>query len=249
MTKTDRRHCKNQLQCDVPNPYHKTVTARLRPGVRIWVWNAHQYLGWGIQFLDVDNDGRKDIVMVNGHVYPEVDRSPLNYKYWQPRMLYWNAGGGKFKDLSNSAGPGISEPWASRGLAVADLANDGSIEVVINNLDSRPSLLKNFGTKKHWLTVRCVGTKSNRDAVGARVYVYVGDRRISGEIQTGASFLSQTILEYMSDLPTTPAFSELRCSGPAGNEVFPGGKANQIVVLTEGTGSPVAAAKPAASRP
>jgi hypothetical protein len=99
---------------------------------------AHtQYLGWGIQFVDVDNDGRKDIVMVNGHVYPEVERGPLNYKYRQPRLLYWNAGGGKFKDLSNSSGQGISEPRASRGLAVGDLANDGSVEVVINNLDSR----------------------------------------------------------------------------------------------------------------
>ena len=86
--------------------------------------------------------------MVNGHVYPEVERGPLNYKYRQPRLLYWNAGGGRFKDMSNNAGPGISEPWASRGLAVGDLANDGSLEVVINNLDSRPSLLKNFGTGK-----------------------------------------------------------------------------------------------------
>src|SRR5260370_41089973 len=86
--------------------------------------------------------------MVNGHVYPEVERGALNYKYRQPRLLYWNAGGDKFKDMSNNSGPGISEPRASRGLAVGDLGNDGALQVVINNLDSPPILLKNFGTKK-----------------------------------------------------------------------------------------------------
>jgi enediyne biosynthesis protein E4 len=165
----------------------------------------------------------------------------LNYKYRQPRLLYWNAGGGKFKDLSNSSGSGISEPWASRGLAVGDLANDGSVEVVINNLDSRPSLLKNFGTKKNWLMVRCVGTKSNRDAIGARVYVYVGDRRLSGEIQTGASFLSQNDPRVHVGLGDDLSYQRIEVQWPGGQrEVFPGGKANQIVVLTEGKGSLVA---------
>ena len=167
--------------------------------------------------------------MVNGHVYPEVERGPLNYKYHQPRLFYWNAGGGKFKDMSNSAGPGISEPWASRGLAVGDLANDGSLEVVINNLDTRPSLLKNFDARKNWLMVRCVGTKSNRDAVGARVYVYVGDRRISGEIQTGASFLRRTIPVYMSGSAMTRAISELKYSGwGKRGKFFPGGRLTRL---------------------
>ncbi len=233
---------KTNFSDDVPNLYHNNGDGSFTDRVYESGLGAHtQYLGWGIQFVDVDNDGRKDIVMVNGHVYPEVERGPLNYKYRQPRLLYWNAGGGKFKDMSNTSGSAITEPWASRGLAVGDLGNDGSVEVVINNLDSRPSLLKNFGTKKNWLMVRCVGTKSNRDAVGARVYVYAGVRRLSGEIQTGASFLSQNDPRVHIGLGDDLSYQRIEVQWPGGQrEVFPGGKANQIVVLTEGKGSPLA---------
>jgi len=234
---------KTNFSDDVPNLYHNNGDGSFTDRVYESGLGAHtQYLGWGIQFIDVDNDGRKDIVMVNGHVYPEVERGALNYKYRQPRLLYWNAGGGKFKDMSNNSGPGISEPRASRGLAVGDLGNDGSLEVVINNLDSQPSLLKNFGTKKNWLMVRCVGTKSNRNAVGARIYVYVGDRRLSGEIQTGASFLSQNDPRVHVGLGDDLSYQRIEVQWLGGQrEVFPGGKANQIVVLTEGKGSPAAA--------
>jgi len=240
---------KTNFSDDVPNLYHNNGDGSFTDRVYESGLGVHtQYLGWGIQFVDVDNDGRKDIVLVNGHVYPEVERGPLNYKYRQPRLLYWNAGGGKFNDLSNTAGPGIREPWASRGLAVGDLGNDGSVEVVINNLDSRPSLLKNFGTKKNWLMVRCVGTKSNRDAVGARVYVYVGNRRLSGEIQTGASFLSQNDPRVHLGLGDDLSYQRVEVQWPGGQrEVFPGGTANKIVVLTEGKGSPASAQ--AAPRP
>jgi hypothetical protein len=241
---------KTNFSDDVPNLYHNNGDGSFTDRVYESGLGAHtQYLGWGIQFVDVENDGHKDIIMVNGHVYPEVERGPLNYKYRQPRLLYWNAGG-KFKDLSNSSGAGISEPWASRGLAVGDLANDGSVEVVISNLDSRPSLLKNFGTKKNWLMVRCVGTRSNRDAVGARVYVYVGDRRLAGEIQTGASFLSQNDPRVHVGLGDDLNYQRIEVQWPGGKrESFSGGKANQIVVLTEGKGSPVATSAVPGSKP
>ena len=239
---------KTNFSDDVPNLYHNDGDGTFTDRVYEAGLGVHtQYLGWGIQFLDVDNDGRKDIVMADGHVYPEVERGPLNYKYRQPRLLYWNAGGGKFRDMSNSAGSGISEAWASRGLAVGDLGNDGSLEIVINNLDAPPSLLKNFGTKKNWLMVRCVGTKANRDAVGARVYVYVGARRISGEIQTGASYLSQNDPRVHIGLGDDAKYDRVEVQWPGGQrEAFAGGKANQFVVLKQGTGSP-APAQPAAS--
>ncbi len=127
---------------------------------------------------------------------------------------------GKFKDHVEQRRARHQRALGFKRLAVGDLANDGSLEVVINNLDTRPSLLKNFGTRKNWLMVRCVGTRSNRDAVGARVYVYVGDRRISGEIQTGASFLSQNDPRVHVGLADDPTISALRCSGPAGREKF-----------------------------
>jgi enediyne biosynthesis protein E4 len=236
---------KTNFSDDAPNLYHNdhdgTFTDRV---YEAGIGARTQFLGWGIHFIDVDNDGRKDLLLVNGHVYPEVERGPVNYKYRQPRLLYWNVGGGKFKDLSDSAGPGITEPWVSRGSAVGDLDNDGSLEVVINNLDGRPSLLKNFGTKKNWLLIRCIGVKANRGAVGARVFVDVGKRRISGEIQTGSGYLSQNDPRVHVGMGDDTTYQRLEVQWPGGaREVFPGGKANQILVLTQGSGSP-ATAKP-----
>lgn len=230
---------KTNFSDDAPNVYHNdrdgTFTDRVYES---GIGARTQFLGWGIHFIDVDNDGWKDLLMVNGHVYPEVEHVSMNYKYRQSRLLYWNVGGGKFKDLSTNAGPGITEPWVSRGSAVGDLDNDGSLEVVINNLDARPSLLKNYGTKKNWLLIRCAGVTANRDAIGARVYVYVGKRRISGEIQSGSSFLSQSDPRVHIGLGDDTTYERIEVQWPGGQrESFPGGKANQIITITQGTGA------------
>jgi hypothetical protein len=230
---------KTNFSEDTPNLYHnlhdgifsdEVYTAGL--GIR------NQYLGWGAHFLDVDHDGRKDVLIVNGHVYPEVDRMPLGAKFRQPRLLYWNVGGGKFKDLSNSAGPGVSALWSSRGSAAGDLDNDGALEVVINNLGDRPSLLKNFGKKKNWLLVECRGVKCNRDAVGARAYVFVGSRKLSGEVQTGTSFISQNDPRLHFGLGDDTSCQRIEVQWPGGaRETFPGGPANRIVTLEQGKGA------------
>jgi len=231
---------KTNFSDDVPNVYHNNRDGTFTDRVyEAGVGGRTQYLGWGIQFLDADNDGWKDLLMVNGHVYPEVEKGPLNYKYRQPRLFFWNTGTGKFKDMSDRAGAGISDRWASRGMAVGDLDNDGSLEVVINNLDSPPSLLKNFGTKKkNWLLIKLIGVQCNRDAIGARVYVYVGDRRISGEVQSGASFLSQNDMRVHIGLGNDASYQRIEVQWPGGQkETFPSGNANQILVLKQGTGS------------
>ncbi|HMJ24115.1 MAG TPA: CRTAC1 family protein, partial [Terriglobales bacterium] len=184
---------KTNFSDDIPNLYHNNGDGTFDDQVYQSGLSAHtEYLGWGIHFIDVDNDGLKDILIINGHVYPEVDQSKLKARYRQPRLLYWNVGNGKFKDLSSTSGAGLTTPWASRGSAIGDLDNDGSLEVVVNNLGGRPSLLKNYGTHSNWLLVECTGTRCNRDAIGARVFVYAGGRCISGEIQSGTSFLSQS---------------------------------------------------------
>jgi hypothetical protein len=153
-------------------------------------------------------------------------------------LLYWNVGGGKFKDLSDAAGPGISSRFSSRGSAAGDLDNDGSLEVVINNMGERPSLLKNFGEKKNWLMVQCIGTKCNRDAVGARAYVYVANRRLSGEIQTGTSYLSQNDSRLHFGLAGDTSYKRIEVQWPGGQrETFEGGSANRIVVLKQGAGT------------
>src|SRR5262249_7217490 len=151
---------KTNFSEDVPNVYHNNGDGTFTDLVHRSGLGAHtQYLGWGVLFADVDHDGRKDVIAVNGHVYPEVDKANLATKYRQPRLLYWNAGDGRFVDLSPQSGKGISEAWASRGAAAGDLDNDGSLEVVINNMGARPSLLKNYGARKNWLLARPVGVE------------------------------------------------------------------------------------------
>ena len=148
---------KTNFSDDVPNVYWNRGDGTFEDRVFESGLGAYMsYVGWGVHLLDVDHDGRRDLLMINGHVYPEADQIP-DVDYRQPRLLYWNVGGGRFKDISGSAGPGIPEPWSSRGSAAGDLDDDGTLEVVVNNLGARPSLLKNFAPQKNWLLVQCVG--------------------------------------------------------------------------------------------
>ena len=111
----------------------------------------NQLLGWGVAFLDIDEDGWPDLVLANGHVYPEIDRSPLGETYRQKTLLYRNLGNGRFADITASAGPGFVPARPSRGLATGDLDGDGRPEIVIVNMNDRPTLLKNLGpaSKRH----------------------------------------------------------------------------------------------------
>ena len=148
-----------------------------------------RYLGWGTMFLDFDNDGWPDLLLVNGHVYPEVDKQNLGSSYEEPRILYHNNGNGTFTDVSAQAGPGITAVHAGRGLAIGDLWNDGRISAVISNMNAAPSLLVNqVRSPNHWIGIRTVGTKSNRDGIGARISVKVGARMLVDEVRSGSSY-------------------------------------------------------------
>jgi hypothetical protein len=117
-----------------------------------------QYLGWGTMFLDFDNDGWPDLLLVNGHVYPEVDSQHLGSNFQEPRILYHNNGNGTFTDISSTAGPGINTAISSRGLAIGDLWNDGRISAVVSNMNAPPSLLVNqVRTTNHWVAFRTIG--------------------------------------------------------------------------------------------
>jgi enediyne biosynthesis protein E4 len=228
---------KTNFSDDVPNVYRNRGDGTFEDRVFQSGLGAYmQFVGWGVHLIDVDHDGRREILMVNGHVYPDAARLP-GLLYRQPRLLYWNVGGLRFKDISAESGSGMRDAWSSRGSAAGDLDNDGSLEVVINNMDARPSLLKNFGPRKNWLLVRCLGTRASRDAIGARATVFVGDRRLSGEVQGGASFLSQNDPRLHFGLGTDADYARIEIRWPGGElERFPGGRANQIVTLTQGSG-------------
>jgi hypothetical protein len=146
-----------------------------------------KYLGWGAMFFDFDNDGWPDLLLVNGHVYPEVDSQHLGSTFQEPRILYHNNGNGTFADISADAGPGITTVNSSRGLAIGDLWNDGRLSVVISNMNAPPSLLVNdVRTSNHWIAFHLIGAsyaapsqkfRASRDASGARITMKAGPLR------------------------------------------------------------------------
>ena len=152
------------------------------------------YVGWGTAFFDYDNDGLLDLMAVNGHVYPQLDtsRSGAAAGYRQRRLLYHNNGDGTFDEVAAQAGPVLMEERASRGLAVGDLDNDGRLDVVINDLDGGPQVLRNeCPAAGSWLTVKLKGKGKNTDALGAVVRVKAGKLRLQRLVQSGTSYLSQ----------------------------------------------------------
>ncbi|MGI8467402.1 MAG: CRTAC1 family protein [Pyrinomonadaceae bacterium] len=152
-------------------------------------------VGWGTGFVDFDNDGWLDLFVVNGHVYPQVTEFLSGTQYRQPRLLYINQGDGTFCDASNLAGKSLQELHASRGAAFGDLNNDGKMDVVIGDLDSSPTILRNAGgDENHWITLELAATKGSPLAIGARVKVTTGKVVQTDEIRSGGSYLSQNDL-------------------------------------------------------
>ncbi len=196
-----------------------------------------KYLGWGTKFLDVDNDGWPDLLLVNGHVYPEVDSQHLGSDYQEPRILYHNDGAGKFVDISDESGPGIATPHASRGAAAGDLWNDGRISVVVSNMNALPSLLVNqVHSPNHWIAIRTVGTKSNRDGIGARITVKAGSRTWVDEVRSGASYASSNDVRVHFGLGTAAKVDWVEVRWPSGQtERYQAPPINTIQTLKEGT--------------
>jgi hypothetical protein len=195
-------------------------------------------LGWGAMFADVDNDGYPDLLVVNGHVYPEVDAARLGTTFKEPRFLYWNQGNGKFKDMSNVSGPGLTEPLSGRGLAIADFWNDGRIEAVVNNLSDRPMLLVNEAkNSNHWLGLKLTGTKSNRSAIGARVVLHGSKRNWVDEVRSGSSYNSSNDLRLHFGLGTDAKPASVEVRWPNGEkELFPVDGVDRMMEVIEGIG-------------
>lgn len=194
-------------------------------------WNL---LGWGVQFVDLNNDAYLDIVMANGHVYPEVDQHKLSTTYRQRPSYFRNQKDGTFKDAGAAAGPAFQQAAAGRGLATGDLDNDGFMDVVISNLDGQPSIIHNPGGRGHWLLVRLKGTVSNRDAVGARVTVKTGSLAQVREVKSGGSYQSHSDFRVHFGLGAVESADEVAIRWPSGKtQTLRHVKANQILVIEE----------------
>ena len=194
-----------------------------------------KFLGWGTAFLDFDNDGWKDLVVANGHVYPEVDDAHTGETFNQRRLLYWNRGDGVFFDLSDLGGPGILAEHSSRGLAVGDLDNDGSPEIIVVNMGQPPSLLKNMlPASGNAVLVRAM--TAGRDAIGARLSLTASGRTQIDEVRSGGSFISQSDFRIHFGLGIAKT-GDLSVRWPDGKtEKFPGIASGQIVTVEEGKG-------------
>jgi len=163
----------------------------------------------------------------------------LGSSYEEPRILYRNLGNGTFADISATAGPGITAAASGRGLAVGDLWNDGRISAVITNMNARPSMLVNqVRNPYHWIAIRAVGTKSNRDGIGAKISIRAGGRTMVDEVRSGSSYNSSSDMRVHFGLGTASRADSILIRWPGGlEERFDNLLADSIHILKEGTGA------------
>jgi hypothetical protein len=225
-----------------------------------------KYLGWGAMFFDFDNDGWPDLLLVNGHVYPEVDSQHLGSTFQEPRILYHNNGNATFTDISADAGPGITTVNSSRGLAIGDLWNDGRLSAVISNMNAPPSLLVNdVRTSNHWIAFHLIGNSStsatspvsasasaaphfrtSRDAIGARITMKAGMRLFVDEVRSGSSYDSNNDMRVHFGLGSATKLDSVQVRWPSGLvEQFDNLAVDSIHTLKEGAGVSV---KPSAKK-
>jgi hypothetical protein len=227
---------KTNFTDDMPNLYRNLgrgnfseVTARVGLGIHT------QFVSWGVAFFDFENDGWKDILIANGHVYPDIDGRGIGQTFRQPRLLYWNRRDGEFFDVSPEAGPGIADRHSSRGLAVADLDNDGALEVVIVNMHEAPSLLRNTGEHGNALLVQAL-TAAGGDAIGARLSLTAGGKTQIDEVRSGGYYVSQGDLRVHFGLAGA-ATADLTIRWPDGkSDSYPGLPAGHIIRIQQGKG-------------
>lgn len=184
------------------------------------------FVGWGVRFLDYDNDGDLDLFIVNGHLQENISESNRSVHYREPPLLLANDGGGVFTNVSSDGGPAFRKGYLGRGLATGDFDNDGAVDAAFIDLNSRPVLLRNSGSPNHWLGIHLRGTRSNRDAIGARVTLRQGNRKATRWISGGGSFLASHDRRIVFGLGQNVAAADIEV-------LWPDGSVQKITGLTQ----------------
>jgi hypothetical protein len=193
---------------------------------------------FGTKFFDYDNDGWRDLFMANGHVLDNIQRYHAEVSYAEPKLMFRNTGGGIFENVSDQLGADFVLPRVSRGAAVGDFDNDGDLDILVNNCGEAPQLLRNDGgNRNHWLEILLIGTKSNRDGVGARVKIVAGNLVLYDQRKGGMSYQSAQDPRLHFGLGQRTKIDTIEIQWPSGMTTKVGGvKCDQIITIEEGKG-------------
>lgn len=199
---------------------------------------AFHLSGFGTRFLDYDNDGIRDLLVVNGHILDNISLYHADTAYAEPKLMFHNAGKGIFENVSSSLGPDFAAAKVSRGAAVGDFDNDGDLDILVSNNGQAPQLLRNDGgNHNHWLEILLVGTRSNRDGVGARVKLVAGDLTLYDQRKGGMSFQSAQDPRLHFGLGDRQKIDAIEIRWPSGELTRIGSlESNQIITIKEGSG-------------
>jgi len=232
---------KTNFSDDTPNVYHNNGDGTFNDATFVAGLGSHtNYLGWGVGFLDHDNDGWPDLFMANGHLSPEIDPFHIDTSYAQKKLLYHNeaspAGGRRFADVTPAGGPALQILSSSRGVAFADYDNDGNVKIAINNMNDRAYLFRNASSAhNHWIAIQTIGTKSNRDGIGTRVELRTGAQKQIDEVRSGGSYISQNDLRLHFGLGQHTVVDEITLRWPSGTvDRIRHVPADRIITVEEG---------------
>ncbi len=222
----------------VPTLYRNTGNGFGDASIRAGLGVNRKYVGFGVGFFDFDNDGWKDLFIATGHVYSQLATRSFHITYREPKLLYRNLGTGRFEDVSTKAGDAIRTQNVARGCAFGDFDNDGHVDILINNLDGPPTLLRNdCRNTNNWLQVKCVGTRSNRSGIGTRVKLTAGGRTQIDEVMSGSSYYSQNDFRLHFGLGAATKADTVELTWPSGaRDTLRDVPGNRLVVVEEGRG-------------
>ncbi|HEU4875430.1 MAG TPA: CRTAC1 family protein, partial [Pyrinomonadaceae bacterium] len=234
---------KTHFSDDLPALYKNSGRGFFEDASRAAGFDITRYVEWGTGFVDFDNDGWRDVLIVTGSVYPEVEKIFKEYPHRGPRLIYQNLRNGRFRDVTTQMGPAILSPRSSRGSAFGDFDNDGDVDVLVMNMNEAPLLLRNeyFGKStrgpNNWLMLNLIGTKSNRSAIGARVVLKTGAQLQFQEVTSQSSYYSHNDHRLHFGLGQNKQADSIEILWPSGErEVLSNVPANKIVNIKEGSG-------------